>query len=154
MLVTMIINNPMIYPRYKVAGLAFFLIDYMLRGKKPQLLAVIFAAGILMAPVFNVFRNGVYSHEANTGGITVVSHKNPFADTFLSYDYDAFITSSYTFLKVSQDGITYGTNLLGAALSFVPRAIWPDKPRPTPFILYDLMTKHRFVGTDNLSSPL
>jgi oligosaccharide repeat unit polymerase len=149
-LMAAIVNNPFINPRYQLAGLAFFAIDYIFYGKKTKLLAVMIIIGVLLAPVFQAFRYA----SSNTESSYSESSTSPFSQTFLSMDYDAFEVSCYTMLTVNNDGIAWGSNLLGAALFFVPRSLWPGKPAQTSWIIFDSIEHSRNAGTNNLSTPL
>jgi hypothetical protein len=144
-----VINNPLVHPRFQLAGLAFFFIDYMTRGKGMKLLALFLAVGIMLAPIFQAFR---YDDNQNVNATSDVG--SPFDETFLSYDYDSFQILCYTIVTVNQDGILWGENILGAALSVVPRAIWEGKPEQSSHMIYETMLGYRLVGTNNLSTPL
>jgi hypothetical protein len=143
-----IINNPIIHARFKLAGLGFFFIDYIFRGKKIRLLVFLIIIGVATAPLFNIFRTK--DHTVTR----VQKDKSEFGDYFLSYDYDAFQLACYTILTVDKEGITYGANLAGVMLGFIPRAWWEGKPNRTSFIIYKTMIKYRHVGTNNLSTPI
>ncbi|SDT59547.1 hypothetical protein [Bradyrhizobium canariense] len=143
-------NNPVIQPRYQLAGLAFFLIDYMFYGKKTKALVVLLIAGVLLGPAFQSFR-----HSDPTDQSSFSSDENKLVgETLLAMDYDAFSMSCYTVLTVENDGISWGSNIVGAVLFFVPRALWPGKPPPTSWVIYDMMSHFSDVRTDNLSTPL
>lgn len=148
MLLAAIINNPMSSPRFYLAGLGFFFVDYMMRGQNVRLLAVLLVSGILAAPLFHIFR-----HESPLP-VAVEHDKSILEETLISMDYDAFQIANYTILTVQDNGMSWGNNLLGAVLFFAPRKIWPGKPEPTPFIIYEKVIEYRMVGTNNLSTPL
>jgi oligosaccharide repeat unit polymerase len=143
-------NNPLIQPRYHLAGLAFFFIDYMFYGKRTKAIVLLLIAGVLLAPVFQTFR---YSNPFSQESISDDAPPS-IVDTLRTMDYDAFTTSCYTLLTVREEGISWGSNILGAVAFFVPRALWPGKPPPTSWVIYDTMTHSSEVGTDNLSTPL
>ena len=147
LILALIINNPMSSPRYYLAAIAFFFIDYMTYGKKVRWLAVLVIVGILSAPLFHVFRR---EHH----GPRMSQEKTLLDKTFLSMDYDAFQTASYTVLTVRNDGVVWGANIAGAMLFFAPRKLWPEKPPVTGWVIYNTMLKHRFIGTANISTPL
>ncbi len=144
----LIINNPISSPRYYLAGVAFFFIDYVTRGKKTHLLAMFLILGVIAAPLFHVFRR------ETPNPMAVKQEKTLMEKTLLSMDYDAVQTASYAVLTVRNDGIVWGENIAGSILFFVPRKLWPGKPTQTAFVVYDTMIKHRTVGTNNLSTPL
>lgn len=143
-------NNPLIQPRYQLAGLAFFFIDYMFYGKRTKAIVILLIAGVLLAPVFQAFR---YSNPFSEESLSDDAPPS-IVDKLVTMDYDAFTTSCYTMLTVRERGISWGSNVLGAVAFFVPRTLWPAKPPPTAWVIYDTMTHSSDVGTDNLSTPL
>jgi hypothetical protein len=148
LLLALVINNPLILPRYQLAGLAFFAIDYFFYGKKTKFLAIFLITGVLLAPLFQTFRHedGSTGEELKESGLV--------GAPLLSMDYDAFRMSCYTMLTVENDGISWGSNLLGAGLFFIPRAVWSNKPLPTAWIIYATADHSAELGTSNLSTPL
>ena len=52
---------------------------------------------------------------------------------------------------VNQFGFSYGYQLLGALLFFVPRSIWPSKPYGTGRMAFEALHQHWFT---NVSAPL
>jgi hypothetical protein len=150
MLMAAIVNNPLVHARYQLAGLAFFAVDYMFYGKKTKLLAVLLVAGVLAAPIFQSFRYELSDNKDNLGTVD----NKLFGKTFLSMDYDAYAVSCYTMLTVDNDGIAWGSNVLGAVLFFVPRALWPEKPPQTSWVIFETIDHTRNPGTNNLSTPL
>jgi len=148
MLLALIINNPLVHPRYQLAGLTFFAIDYIFYGRKTKFLALFLIAGVLIAPVLQTFR-----HEDGSTGEDL-EESSLVGAPLLSMDYDAFRMSCYTMLTVERDGISWGSNLLGAGLFFVPRAVWSSKPLPTAWVIYETADHSADLGTNNLSTPL
>lgn len=71
-------------------------------------------------------------------------------DALLSGDFDAFVQLANTLTYVDSQGITWGRQILGALLFWVPRSIWPGKPNDTGVVLAEHMG-YRF---SNLSSPI
>src|SRR5262249_32388511 len=114
LLAAAILNSPIINPRYQVAGLIIFAVDYMFYGKRTKLVALLLVIGVLLAPAFQVFRHADGTVHGEGDGLL--------GATFLSMDYDSFATSSYTVMTVNDSGISWGSNIVGAALFFVPRA--------------------------------
>lgn len=147
--ISMVLNNPSVHPRFKLAGLLFFFIDYVFKGRRTKLLVITLAIGTLVAPLFNVFR-----YENTNKSNALESAVPAFERTLMSYDYDAFQLTNYSILKVERDGLTWGANILGAALTFIPRSWWPDKPETSAHVVFETMKKLREVGTNNLSTPL
>ncbi len=149
LLMAAVINNPMINPRFRLAGLAFFFIDYMFYGKRTKMLVLFLVIGISAAPMFHIFR-----YEAPVAANPSSHDKKLFSETLLAVDYDAYQLSCYTMLTVEKEGILWGSNILGAALFFVPRAWWPGKPPQSSHAIYLTILHYREVGSDNLSNPL
>lgn len=147
MLVALLLNNPIVTARFELAGFGIFLIDYLSRGKAMKLIAVFLVAGVLLAPAFQVFR---YEEP----GEQIQTETNPFSNTELPYDYDAFQMLCYTIVTVDQGGVVWGANILGSALFFVPRSWWPEKPEQSSHIIYFTIHGYREVGTNNLSNPV
>src|SRR5690606_27299975 len=65
-------------------------------------------------------------------------------------DYDSFAEISNAVAYVSDQGIEFGRQTLGAAFVWVPRLIWPDKPLSTSSLVAENMG-YTFL---NVSSPL
>lgn len=147
MVLVAVINNPIVNPRYQLAGLIFFAIDYFFCGRRTKLIAILLVVGVLVAPLLQVFRYKISSDDAPEGS-------SIFSSTLLSKDYDAFQISCYTMLTVEGSGISWGSNILGATLFFVPRAVWQGKPEPTAWIVYEVANHSTDLGTSNLSTPL
>lgn len=146
MVLVAVIDNPVVHARYQLAGLVFFAVDYYFYGRRTKFLAVMLIVGVLIAPALQVFRYEHSSDASGGGGL--------FDSTLLSKDYDAFQMSSYTIFTVDRAGIGWGSNILGATLFFVPRALWTSKPEPTAWIIYEVANSSTELGTSNLSTPL
>ncbi len=71
-------------------------------------------------------------------------------DSLTSPDFDAFAQINNTLLYVERHGVTQGRQAAGVALFWVPRQIWPDKPRDTGILL----SESRNYSFQNLSAPL
>jgi hypothetical protein len=65
-------------------------------------------------------------------------------------DYDSFWQITNAIIFVDEQGITWGRQLLGSLLFWVPRAIWRDKPMDTGVML----AEYRGYSFNNLSAPL
>lgn len=146
----LVLNNPLVTARFVLAGMVVFFIDYMSRGRGMKLIAVFLVAGVLVAPALQAFRYA----EAEVAGVESQDKTNPFSETGLPHDYDAFQILCYTIVTVDQDGVLWGSNILGAGLFFVPRTLWPEKPQPSPYLIYSTILNYRDVGSNNLSTPL
>ncbi len=74
-----------------------------------------------------------------------------FRSTYLVGHYDAFSMLTTIFDYVREFGITWGGQLLGALLFFVPRAIWPGKPSGSGHTAINALGQYDF---SNVSAPL
>lgn len=76
-------------------------------------------------------------------------------EAFRSLDYDSWSMGMAIVEYVNLRGITYGRQLLGVLLFFIPRGIWPSKPVGSGYLVAKelLMTKY-FMWFSNLSCPL
>ncbi len=85
-------------------------------------------------------------------GYTTADIASPTQKLIEKSDYDAFEMVANTVQAVKVRGVAYGYNFLGAALFFVPRSIWPEKPHGTGWTVGEI------VGYSSLSlilsSPL
>lgn len=71
-------------------------------------------------------------------------------DSLASGDFDAYVQMANTFDYVATHGITYGQQLLGVVLLWVPRGIWENKPVATGALL----AEHMGYDFSNLSTPI
>ncbi|SDH20482.1 hypothetical protein SAMN05216338_1006164 [Bradyrhizobium sp. Rc2d] len=142
---SLLLNNVTILSRYQLAVLIFFGVFFWM-GIRPwssRFLLIALVVGTVASPLFHVFRS-IYSSQQSF-------EYNSF---FSTMDYDAFSMLCHTILHVQNSGIADGANLLSGILFFVPRAIWIDKLRPTPFYLMDSLSAYRGLWSSNLSEPL
>ncbi|MBD7919247.1 hypothetical protein H9657_13300 [Cellulomonas sp. Sa3CUA2] len=102
--------------------------------------ASVLAAFVLLFPVADAFRR----EEVD------VSRAGFFAEYQGNGDYDAFWQVGNALLYVEDQGLTYGRQLLGVMLFWVPRSLWSGKPQGTGVLL----AEHRGYGFTNLSAPL
>lgn len=129
-------NSPLGLSRFAVA--AFYLPILIVYSKKIQQkynfsLVLIFSILVLF-PFFNLFR-----HWGE-------------ADLKLTVDFDMFLSGHFDsfqmFMRVLTDNIiTYGRQLLGVLLFFVPRSIWPNKPVGSGYYV----AEHSNLWFDNVS---
>ena len=144
--ISLLINNVWIVPRFKLAGVIIFILCYLKRSEVCRYIVIISFVGMAVSPFFHVFRTQFVTVE--------VQAFEGLAEFFSAMDYDAFQMLCYTIQAVLRSGYSWGTNLLGALLFFVPRAIWEAKPVPSSFEIVFIVRSFRFSGTENLSNPL
>ncbi|WP_129839583.1 hypothetical protein [Streptomyces sp. RFCAC02] len=145
--INVIVNNPVSNPRYWFLTVLFALL-FTVFPRSPVMYRASLALGVVVAllvfPFTDRFRYG------EDDGRQPVE-----ADTLLEplvvkdYDQVGMFANTLTY-AADGNGHTYGRQVAGAALFFVPRAVWEGKPEDTGFLVGGWM------GTDsaNLSSPL
>jgi len=139
----LLINNPLVTPRYKESTLIIFIILTYFGWNRSRLLLGIVLMGTLVSPILNNFRTIRGGNDARE-----------FGSFFAHLDYDCLNIVSHTLRYVEQQGIAFGSNIISAFFFFVPRAIWQDKAENITKMMFDYLKIFRAFGTDNLSSPL
>jgi hypothetical protein len=140
-----VVNNPIANTRYWVltviVGFA-----YAIPSFSPRIFRIILTLGILAAltlfPYSDYFRN--------TEGTRSAVDVRSVGETISTKDYDQSIMTGNGIWWVENSGYTFGGQLAGAALFWVPRTFWADKPYDTGLDI------GRALGgpNTNLSSPL
>ncbi|WP_455835202.1 O-antigen polymerase [Pseudarthrobacter siccitolerans] len=106
-----------------------------------SMLGIIFGL-LVIFPIADAFRRA-------SGGPRV-SREGFFDEYAGNGDYDALGQISNALAFVTDQGITWGSQLLGVLFFWVPRSVWPDKAMDTGVLLAEFRG-YRFT---NLSSPL
>ncbi len=118
---TLLANWPMAVPRFQVAAVyvPLLLIYLPAARRKYVLVSALFVLLLAAFPLMNLFRR---------------DYTNFGMGSFLTADYDTF----QNMLEAVRGGlVTGGRQLLGVALFFVPRAVWPGKPVGSGFCVAD-----------------
>jgi len=135
--------NPIASPRYVFGVVALGLVGAFgaySTLRRYRVVSISAVAGImLLFPVLDSFR-----HEAGK-----IESIDPIG-AFLTGDFDAFAQIVNTLEHVATHGLSYGYQLLGVPLFWVPRSVWPSKPVDTGILLAE--TKGYWFT--NLSAPL
>jgi hypothetical protein len=143
LMLSAIVNNPSNMARFRVGALYFMVIMALGGWRNTRLLSILLIVGMLISPALNAFR---YDDQAPT---EVAS------DNFLTImDYHIVNLLCYTIKYSTEVGISYGSNLLGSVLFFVPRTTWSGKSEHIGYYLLPFVQESRYYGTDNLASPL
>lgn len=123
----LIVNTPFGMSRFNVAvvyiGLMLLLMPKF--KKKKWFIFVFFISFIVIFPMINIFRRYSLldvSFDMLTETISNISQN------FTSGDYDAFTMIIYANKYIDNYGVTFGHQLLGSFLFFIPRAVWSCKP--------------------------
>lgn len=104
----------------------FFYRDLGKFRQKPWYLFAFLLATLMLFPLLNVFRRTSFGDE-NVIAMLSSMFQN-LSDEYLSGGYDAFAMIGATVDHVEIYDATYGYQLLGSLLFFVPRSIWLAKP--------------------------
>lgn len=102
---------------------------------------------ILVFPAVEIFR---YPERFRTTNIFSLLASS-FSTTYLGGHYDAHQMFISVQRYVGEFGISWGKQLLGALLFFVPRAVWPEKALGTGHTVITALEQFQFT---NVSAPL
>ncbi|NLT55951.1 MAG: hypothetical protein GXX79_15650 [Actinomycetales bacterium] len=136
--------NPISSPRY-VTGTAVLACMTALGAtatvRRTRVFALVLAVGlVLVFPYADAMRYPDQSTAQQVGP----------AQALATADFDAFDQINNTLKYTDTEGHTWGRQITGAALFFIPRAIWKDKPEDTGIVL----ATFRGYRMENLSSPI
>ncbi len=115
---------PTTLPRYKAATIygSIFLVLFP-KAKKGSNFFWIFMFGLFFAfPMLNAFR-----HVISRDSMQAI-FEDGFFSVYTEADYDAYRMLGSSLMYCAEHGSTFGRQLLGTVLFFVPRAIWSSKP--------------------------
>lgn len=101
---------------------------------------------IVVFPILNLFRYASQIQQAVAKG----SISNVISSSFLEGHFDAHQMFISIIRYVNDDGITFGQQLLGCILFFIPRSLWPGKPYGTGYTV----TLAQGLSFNNVSAPL
>lgn len=120
-------------------------LTYSRRAKTARwFVLLLFCACILVLPFLNAFRHASFSD---------VSIANVYSDAsmlWLSGDYDAYTMMTLMVEYAGEKGITWGRQLLGALLFWVPRSVWAQKPTGSGYFVAEEMG----LSFNNVCCPL
>ncbi|MGO4928337.1 O-antigen polymerase [Fundicoccus sp. Sow4_F4] len=120
-----LINFPTATARFWMASIYLGLFIILLgKSKNPHFLKFTLLLGMLVVfPVINIFRRNSFQ-EVLLLGIDI-----PRVTELLTYgDFDSYSMLVRGIIYTSVNGISWGRQLLGNVLFFVPRTVWPNKP--------------------------
>lgn len=126
------------------AGLLIIMIDKSRKGRWFSL--IILGGLVLVFPAVEAFR--LITNLQNHSVFDLIL--SSFQTTYLAGHYDAHQMFISIQDYVSNYGLTWGRQLLGALLFFIPRSIWPGKPTGTGHTVFTAL-QHSFT---NVSAPL
>jgi oligosaccharide repeat unit polymerase len=159
----LLLDSPLTLPRFQFATVMVGFIAIFLRRKRITglwLPVSVFIGLVVLMPILNI---GRYSSIDNismrnmdyVNRTYAYNQKNTKVEgylvTFTSGDFDAFTMLANTIDYVDhRKGITYGEQLVGSLLFFVPRQVWKNKPLTSG----ELVAKGFGMKFRNLSNPL
>jgi hypothetical protein len=146
LVINAIVNNPVANPRYWFLTVLFALL-FTLFPRSPVMYRAALALGVVIALLIFPFSDRFRYDERGQRPVETGSLLEPLV--IKDYDQVNMFANTITYAG-DGNGHAYGEQLAGAALFFVPRAMWEGKPEDTGFVI------GAWMGTDspNLSSPL
>ncbi|MBN1694074.1 oligosaccharide repeat unit polymerase [candidate division WOR-3 bacterium] len=125
-LINLLVNNPLATPRYWagtiILGFTAMLLKKLNRGK--GFLAAMLLIGMLFIfPLTHVLRY----RTAETVSLSDLRF-GELKTAYTSPHFDAYEMSVHTIQYVAKEGITWGKQLAGPLLFWIPRALWKGKP--------------------------
>ncbi|MGP4110645.1 hypothetical protein ACTWP5_06975 [Streptomyces sp. 4N509B] len=146
LVVNAVVNNPVSNPRYWFLTVLFSLL-FTVFPRSPVMYRASLALGIVVALVLFPVADRFRYDEAGRQQVESTSLLEPLV--VKDYDQVNMVANTITYVD-DGNAHTFGEQLAGAALFFVPRSVWEGKPQDTGFLVGEWM------GTDspNLSSPL
>jgi hypothetical protein len=150
--VNLLINNPISNARFWAFAVVlafFFTWRFSVRPAVIAAFVTVFAVSSLVVfPYLDQYR---YSESSiQKYGLHVNQYTEPVDYVLAKTDYASVTDVAVVIRAVDHDGHTWGRQLLGAALFWMPRSVWPDKPVNTANIVADDIG----FPNRNLDSPL
>lgn len=140
-----IVNNPISNSRYWTLAVLFGLVMPFI-GWRKSLFNVTIIGGVVAA----IFLFPLSDITRRTAGAGVSLQADSVWQMISTKDYDQFTMLANTLGFTRDEGFTWGYQLLGAVLFWVPRVIWPTKPLDSGVEVGQWMSS----ANVNLSSPL
>lgn len=133
---------PTALARFNIAaiylGIAILLLPSF--SRKRGLFSFVLIMGFLVAyPMFDAFKY-IEGTDSLTEVIGVIA--NSMASGYSTGNYDAFSVMFWCFDYVKMFDFSYGGQLLGACLFFIPRALWETKPVPSGELVFESLNYH------------
>ena len=134
----LLVNFPLALPRYLVATIYLALLlssQAKVLFKKHFFTALVFVALLLAQPLLNIARGPSAANQRKS----IKDPSKEYEVSFMISDFDAYTSLCHTMWYTEQPhcGITWGRQLVGTVLFFVPRAVWGDsKPVGSGAFIY------------------
>jgi len=158
LILLLFLRNPLFVKRY-LAGpiyltLFFLIINKKIKLKNYHVFLILIATLIIFFSLFSFFNEIESAQVGLFNFILEAIRKLDIHSLLSSLHYDAW-SNFMAAIKYSEiESITYGRQLIGAILFFVPRSIWPNKPVGSGAFVAEnmLMTRYSFWFS-NISMP-
>lgn len=127
--------SPIAMPRFQAAVIymGLFLIIRKDLVKNVKIIYIFLFGFMFIFPFINAFRY------LTVGEVNILSMINNVFNNikveYLSANYDAFVMLMKAIDYIGINGFSFGNQLLGALLFFVPRSLWINKPIGTSFLI-------------------
>lgn len=129
-----LVNFPTGLPRFKIAATYLgILLVYKEKIKSKNLFKYTVLFGLLFIfPLINIFRYNTFEDLLYLN----ITLPNPSHD-FLQGDFDSYSMLARSLIYVRDHGLTFGNQLIGAVLFFIPRSIWENKAIGSGWLIAD-----------------
>ncbi|WP_144505656.1 O-antigen polymerase [Bacillus mycoides] len=154
----LIVKNPFVEKRNALGpiylSLCFFIFERKLNVNKFFLWLTLVL--IILFPLSSIFTHSHFGLEdLFNGSIELKDYLNElnYMEVFGSLHYDAWANFSATIAYTRDYGFSFGKQLLGSLLFFIPREIWEAKPVSTGALIGDYLIGNYSMWFNNLSNP-
>jgi hypothetical protein len=147
LLVCIVVNFPLAVPRYFVATLYLSLLltaGFRILKQRYFFSYALILLILIAFPLWSLTRLYLRDATALLSDVQLV-----YKDAVSYGDFDPYTSLCRTIVYVQANGITWGHQLLGVLLFFVPRTLWPGKPVGSGALVYEPIG----VGFRNIASP-
>lgn len=144
--------SPFGMPRFQTATVycGLLIIAFPKLSKRNIFVIGFVFAFMILFPMINVFRYDSFL-EYNIAELFKESI-NSVTDNFTDANFDAYVMLIKVQKYVQENGPTYGRQLMGAILFFVPRSIWSGKPFGSGYTVH--IAEGKYGAEANVSCPL
>ncbi|OGP75345.1 MAG: hypothetical protein A2W09_07240 [Deltaproteobacteria bacterium RBG_16_50_11] len=147
--INLFVNNPVSSARYWFGTIVLSLLFLTIRWRSKKSFAIIMAAitvsFILVFPLADTFR-----YTTNLDKTVKYESSNRINFLVEKGDYDSFQQILNTTEYVEDKGISFGKQMFGTIMFWVPRNLWSSKPVPSGMVV----AEHKGYEYTNLSLPL
>lgn len=125
--VAAILNNPIATPRFWFGALLIAVICFRVRRKQNTALWIPVGTVLAVAVLLPLLNAGRFAQSVADVTSTEYNQRS-MGETLTSGDFEAYPMLIATLDYVDHQDISYGRQLLGILVFYIPRSVWPDKP--------------------------